>query len=78
MKRKKCIKSDCSGCRDDYYNTGESVCWSLDSATLVTRYELGWWDDPTLKRNYRKVVVPSCYRRPGTFAYVESIPRGVK
>lgn len=78
-KKKGCTISNCHGCRDDYYNKQDNgPCWSLASAELVTRYQLGWWDDPTVKRNYTKVTVPNCYRRPGAYAYMEKIQAGAK
>lgn len=64
---KKVKKSDCVGCRDNFYNGNNSLgvkeCWSLASAKLIQRKQVPLdqrppWDQPYEKR-------PSCYKRSG-------------
>jgi len=77
-------KKHCVGCRNNFYNgnndIGVSECWSLKNAKLKTRYSIGWWT-PTLKENFIKVRVPSCYHQNGSVFYTDSIasyPSGAK
>lgn len=77
----KATKADCAGCTDDVYNHGlggAKECWSLKSAKMVTRYRLHWWTQPTVPRAFHEVRVPTCYRKPGQFAYYERLPDFVK
>lgn len=68
----------CRGCRDDYYNQPGNTpcghCFSLDSATLVTRYRIGWWTQPTVPGAYSKVETLSCHHAPGQYALHEKLP----
>ena len=34
---KKAQKSDCTGCYDNFYNSDDKKCWSLENATLVKK-----------------------------------------
>ena len=73
----KCKKSDCIGCRNNFYNgnnpLGVSECWSLKSAVMKTRFELGTNVPMWIREAYRKVRKPSCYHGKG-YVYLESIP----
>lgn len=73
-------KEACRGCREDFYNTrGDGQrCWSAESGKMVTRYRLGWWTRPTEPGAFTEVLVPSCYRQPGTAAYIERLPDFVR
>ena len=75
----------CRGCRDDFYNIDPAgsvlavggKCWHLAKATLVTRYRIGYWTEPTVPRAFTEVEVPNCYRQKG-FAFYEKLPDFVK
>lgn len=68
-------KQLCRGCRDDFYNQpGNSQCghcWSLDTATVVIRYRIGWWTSPATPGAYTKVKTLSCHYAPGSYALHE-------
>jgi len=52
----------CSGCRNNYYNgQGADKCWMLDTAKVITQYEIGMDSPMNVKANYRKVRKPGCY-----------------
>ena len=64
---KKPSKRDCAGCRDDYYNYGDTSttgeCWSLKSATFEKARDI----PVDLRPPYKHIPItvrPSCYRRP--------------
>jgi len=66
-------KGNCSGCKDNVYNNnfhGVEACWNLDSAKLVSRYEIST-RAPTLQCNFRSVTVPNCYRKRGWSYYTK-------
>lgn len=74
-------KDQCKGCRDDHYNQvddGAGRCWSAKAGKMVTRYKIGFMTAPTEKGAYTHVLVPSCYRQPGQFAFHEKLPSFVK
>lgn len=67
----------CAGCRDDFYNTQNAAhggCWSLKTATVVTRFRLAWWTAPTVPGAFTEVRTNSCHHRPGQFAFYEKLP----
>lgn len=54
-------KSMCSGCRNDYYNHNvDGGCWSYDSARIVSRVEVGIWENPPYAKERAKKVL-SCF-----------------
>jgi hypothetical protein len=76
----------CLGCYNDRYNhpgtcerpgvdapVTSKNCWSLASAELVTRYEISTSCPMNIRSAYRKVKVPSCYRKSG-YAYCKELP----
>lgn len=67
----------CTGCYNDHYNQpGNSTtgkCWSLPSAKLITRFEIGINTPMNQKSGYSKMKKPGCYRKLGV-VYLESIP----
>lgn len=62
----------CGGCRNDYYNrpgnsdTGD--CWSLETAKVVNRTRVGWWEKPPYK--WKPVKTLDCYHTPGVYAWL--------
>ena len=62
----------CRGCRDDFYNragnSNTGRCWCLAKAEIVTRFQIGWWTQPTSPTAYRKVLTLACHRAPGQYA----------
>ena len=67
----------CSGCRNNFYNgnngLGVKKCWSLESAKMVTKFELHRDTPMNLRERYFKTKVPSCYHKQG-FVYLDQIP----
>jgi hypothetical protein len=65
----------CRGCRDDFYNdhSGTKRCWSFAKASVVIRYAIGWWTQPTQPNAYRKVKTLSCHHRPGQCALHQTV-----
>jgi len=67
----------CSGCRNNFYNGNNSLgvarCWSLESAKLVTKYELSKNCPMNIREAYFKCKKPSCYHSTG-YVYLDSIP----
>lgn len=65
--------SKCAGCRNDFYNDknplGVKKCWSLDTATIVTRYRIGTWTDPTQPGAFTKVTTHDCHQGEGYHHY---------
>lgn len=77
-------RSDCRGCRDDFYNRERGGCWSFDAKKkLRTRYFIHM-DAPMDKRsNFRAAQLPECYHTsgyssPACETVVNEIPRGAK
>ena len=68
----------CRGCRDDFYNeAGHSEsgeCWSLKTATVVTRFKLDWWTAPTVPGAFTKLTTNSCHHAPGRYQLYEKLP----
>lgn len=67
----------CSGCRNNFYNGNNSLgvtrCWSLEKATLETRYSLGKNVPMNIREAYFKCKKPSCYHSTG-YIYLKEIP----
>lgn len=67
----------CTGCRNNFYNGNNSLgvarCWSLESAKMVTKFELGCNVPMNIREAYIKVRVPSCYHKNG-YVYLAAIP----
>lgn len=65
---RKATKSDCAGCRDDYYNHGGNSttgqCWGLETATMKKVRLIPIDMYPPFER-VKPVCKPSCYRKPG-------------
>jgi len=61
-------KNHCIGCENNFYNGnnpyGIQECWSLKSATLVTRVRVGVWEPPPYDLN-RTVQVFDCRKEKG-------------
>lgn len=72
---------NCSGCRNDFYNghneIGVKRCWSAADGTMVTRYSIGTWTQPTQPGAFTEKRVPNCYHRDGEHFY-ESLPSFVR
>ena len=71
-------KSDCIGCRNNFYNgnndLGVKECSSFKSrGRLVTKYRINYNTPMNIRSAYQKVKVPACYHQPG-YAYLEEIP----
>jgi hypothetical protein len=71
----------CAGCRNDFYNhrsepgfDGATKCWSLNDATVVTRYRIGWWTQPTSAKAFQKVTTLDCHHAPGQYAHYKELP----
>jgi len=75
-------KSLCHGCRDDFYNgqnpLGVNECWSFKSASVVTRWRIGWWTAPDSPRAFRKVETLNCHHAPGKYAHYDKLPEFAK
>lgn len=76
-------KKHCRGCENDFYNghndMGIKECWSLKSAKLVTRFEIGTWTQPMQPGAFTEVRLPNCYHRKGSSFYTkEQLPDGVE
>ena len=57
---KKAQKSDCAGCYDNFYNSHDKKCWSLDDATLVRKKLVHINDVPPW--NTQPIgIVPTCW-----------------
>ena len=70
-------RSDCAGCRDDYYNSGDRKCWSFDTAKVKTRFRIHR-DTPCSRPGaYVKVRAPSC-KHGAPYFYVDKKPRSAK
>lgn len=62
-------KEMCKGCRNDYYNqTQPDGCWSFESAKIVKRIQVGYWEPPPYKYNPQEVL--SCYHQVG-FSWIK-------
>jgi hypothetical protein len=73
------IASDkCRGCRDDFYNRGETRCWSAASGSMVKRYRIHYLAQPTMRGAFTKVVVPSCYHQANGYVFAKKLPDFVK
>ena len=51
----------CEGCRNDYYNR-DGGCWHFGRATVVTRTQVGTWQNPPYKWLPRKTLC--CHTAP--------------
>ena len=62
----------CIGCRNNFYNGNNNMeikeCWSLKSAKLVLKKEVGVDQRPPWKQKPRRVL--SCYHKQ-KYVYVE-------
>lgn len=71
-------KKHCSGCRDDFYNRrtnfdGNSQCWSLNDAVLVSRLRIPR-DLPPPYKHIKPEKVLNCYHVTGySFVKPENI-----
>ncbi len=72
-----CKKSDCSGCRNNFYNgnnsLGVSECWSLKTAKKIVRYQIGTNTPMWIREAYLKMKLPSCYHSSG-YVYLNAVP----
>lgn len=73
-------KATCRGCRDDFYNcngrSSEGHCWSLPSAKRVWRWAIGMQTPMDRKKNFRRVLVNSCFHGDGPYRdiYLKRLP----
>ena len=71
----------CHGCENDFYNDknplGVKECWSLKSAKLKQRFEIGYWTEPTRKNAFVERKLFQCYHAKG-LAYYDALPNFVK
>lgn len=57
-------KEMCRGCREDHYNHAVTGgCWSFKSAKIVTRTQVGTWQNPPYRWIPTKTL--SCHRAQG-------------
>jgi hypothetical protein len=68
----------CHGCHDDFYNRSDSRCWSAETGTMMTRYQIYYMTAPTQKGAYTKVRKPSCYRQVNASVFHNTLPDFVK
>lgn len=64
----KCLRSksrDCLGCRNNFYNRGDSFCWSLEGAKKVKRWRINLWTPMDSRSRFKKVTVFNCYHGEG-------------
>lgn len=66
---RKVTKSDCAGCRDDFYNYANPVsssgeCWKLENAELWKCKPVGINDRPPWTVN-KGELRPKCYHKDG-------------
>ena len=68
----------CVGCRNDFYNDknplGVKRCWSLASAKMMTRWQIGTWTPQDDAKNFTKVRKPSCYHSERGLHYYNELP----
>jgi len=58
-------KTMCVGCRDDFYNQNrEEGCWSFKTAKIVTRIQVGTFENPPYSRKRAKKVL-QCFLPDG-------------
>ena len=57
---KKAQKSDCAGCYDNFYNSDDKKCWSLENATLVKKKLVHINDIPPWNTQPIRIV-PTCW-----------------
>jgi hypothetical protein len=72
-------KSLCSGCRSNFYNSGNNPlgineCGSYANAKVVRRWRIGWWTLQDKKENFTKVTTLSCHHSPGNYALTKELP----
>lgn len=62
---KKVAKSDCSGCKDNFYNgnngLGVKECWMFKNATMVRKMDIHVDQRPPYDAK-RTTLRPSCYK----------------
>jgi hypothetical protein len=67
-------KALCAGCRNDFYNrpghSSTGQCWSLQSAKVVERTRVGWWQAPPYV--WDPVTTLQCHHCPGQIAWISS------
>jgi hypothetical protein len=77
----KAKKSDCEGCRNDFYNgkndLGVGECWSFKDAEIVTLYQIGTWVPQDRASNFTKVKRPSCYHQTGS-VFMKELPKHLR
>ena len=82
MSIQKATKSDCAGCRQDYYNYGNASntgeCWLLKDAKVVLLWAIGWWTPMDKKENFHKVRKPECYTQTGKVLYCKNLPEHLR
>lgn len=79
--------SDCSGCRDNFYNhpsaakAGEGtsptgMCWSLPTATKRHRWSIGMQTPMDKRERFHKVCVYDCFHGEGPYRdiYIDRLP----
>lgn len=58
-------KQMCAGCRNNFYNLNvDGGCWSYKSAKIVTKVEVGTWQNPPYIWNPVKIL--NCYYKQGS------------
>lgn len=71
-------RNECSGCHDDFYNSGEQRCWSAKSGKMLTRYSIHFMTAPTEKGAFTEVRKPSCYRQVNRNVFYNALPDFVR
>lgn len=58
-------KQMCAGCYNNFYNLNrDGGCWSYQSAKIVTKVEVGTWQNPPYIWNPVKVL--NCFHKTGS------------
>jgi hypothetical protein len=70
--------AQCRGCRDDFYNRGETRCWSAEKGRVVVRFKIHFMTAPTMRGAFTKVKVPSCYHQVNQNVFFDKLPDFVK
>lgn len=73
-------KKLCQGCRNNFYNGNNplavAVCWHFKTAKLVTRTQVGTWQNPPYVWRPRQTL--SCHNPVGTTWIKRDDPRIVE
>lgn len=75
-------KSNCVGCKYNFYNMERDGCWHLEDAKVITRYRIDM-DSPTnVRANWQRIRKPNCFYGGGYsgdhYAYYDTLPDYVK